>query len=48
MLETILHTFGFCGESHPKLLDLASIYLYIIENKNALAYTLKNTWQTLN
>jgi hypothetical protein len=48
MLETILHTFGFCGEPHPKLLDLAPIISYIIEYKNALAYTLKNTWQTIN
>jgi hypothetical protein len=48
MLETFLHTFGLCGESHPKLVDLVAIYSYIIENKNAFAYTLRNTWQNLN
>ena len=47
MIETILHTFGACGEPHPKLFDLAYIYSYIIENKNAFAYTLNNTWQNL-
>ena len=47
MLDTILHTFGICGEPHPKLLDLAYIYSYIIENKNAFAYTLINTWQKI-
>jgi len=29
MIETILHTFGACGEPHPKLFDLAYIYSYI-------------------
>jgi hypothetical protein len=42
MVETILHTLGLCGESHPKLVDLASIYSYIVENKNAFAYMIKN------
>ena len=41
MVETILHTLGLCGEPHVKLVDLAPIYSYIIENKNALAYTLR-------
>jgi len=48
MIEAILHTFGLCGESHPKLVDLAAIYSYIIENKNTLAYTFKTTWQNIN
>jgi hypothetical protein len=47
MIESILHTLGACGEPHPKLFDLGYIYLYIIENKNAFAYTLNNTWQKL-
>ena len=47
MIESILHTLGLCGEPHPKLFDLAYIYSYIIENKNAFAYTLNNTWQNL-
>ena len=48
MIETIIHTLGFCGEAHPRLFDLAIFHSYIIENKNAFAYTLKNTWQILN
>ena len=35
-------------DNFMKYFKLKSDKLYIIENKNALAYTLKNTWQTLN
>jgi hypothetical protein len=47
MVETILHTLGLCGETHPKLLDLFPFLSYISEYRTALAYTLKNTWQNL-
>ena len=47
MVESILHTFGVCGEPHPKLFDIAYIYLYITEYRIAFAYTLNNTWQNL-
>lgn len=47
MMETFIHSVGFCNEAHPKLLDLAYLYSYIIENRIAFAYTLRNTWQKL-
>jgi hypothetical protein len=47
MVETVIHTLGICGEPHPKFFDLVYIYSYIIEYKNAFAYTLNNTWQNL-
>ena len=47
-MSELLHIVGICGEPHIKLVDLVPIYSYIIESKNALAYTLKNTWQILN
>jgi hypothetical protein len=47
MIETILHALGLCGEAHPKMLDLFPLLSYISENKNAFAYTLRNTWQNL-
>jgi len=47
MVEAILHTVGFCGENHPKVVDLFPIYSYLLEYKTAFAYTLKNTWQNL-
>jgi hypothetical protein len=46
MIETILHTFGACGEPHPKLFDLAPLYSYFIENNVSLYVS--NTWQKLN
>lgn len=34
MIEIILHTLGFCGENHPKLVDFIPFYTYIIEYIN--------------
>jgi len=48
MLESILHFFGFCGEPHLKLLDLAPFSMYITENIKNVSLYVKNTWHFLN
>ena len=47
MIETVMHTLGLCGENHPRVVDFLPIYSYLVEYKEAFAYTLKNTWQNL-
>jgi len=48
MIEIILHTLGLCGETHPKLIDFIPLSKYIIESRQALAYTFNNIWQNLS
>ena len=48
MIDIILHSLGLCGDSHPKIVDFHWIFSYIIENRTAFAYTLRNTWHKLN
>jgi hypothetical protein len=46
MLETVIHSLGLCGESHFKLLDIAPLYSYFIENNSVCLYA-SNTWQKI-
>jgi hypothetical protein len=47
MLETVIHSLGLCGEPHFKLLDIAPLYSYIVENNSVCLYA-SNTWHKLN
>jgi hypothetical protein len=46
MVESVLHTLGFCGESHPNLLGITPFISYIIENNSVCLYAF-NTWQKI-
>lgn len=34
MIDIVLHTLGFCGDIHPKIVDILPYYYYLIEYVN--------------
>lgn len=47
VVHTLMHILGFCGDSHPNLLNSFPAIEQLSNQKKAFAYTLSNTWQIL-